>query len=58
VLARTADFVIVGTGIVGLALARELNRRRSGARIGVLEKEATLGRHGSGRNSGVIDSGL
>jgi L-2-hydroxyglutarate oxidase LhgO len=54
----TADFVVVGAGIVGLALARELKRRQAGARIVVLEKEATLGCHASGRNSGVLHSGI
>jgi L-2-hydroxyglutarate oxidase len=55
---RTADFVVVGAGIVGLALARELRRRRADAGIVVLEKEPAIGRHASGRNSGVLHSGI
>lgn len=54
----TADFIVVGAGIVGLAVARELKRRQPRSRILVLEKEAQLGRHASGRNSGVLHSGI
>lgn len=49
-------FVIVGTGIVGLAVARELALR--GDEVIVLEKEHRLAAHQTGRNSGVIHSGL
>jgi L-2-hydroxyglutarate oxidase len=52
------DFLVVGGGIVGLALARELKKRSPKARILVLEKEAGLGFHASGRNSGVLHSGI
>ncbi len=52
-----AEVVIVGGGIVGLSIARELASR--GARdILVLEKEEGLGRHASGRNSGVLHAGI
>jgi len=51
------DFVIVGGGIVGLTLARELARRHKG-RIAVLEKESDVGMHASGRNSGVVHAGI
>jgi L-2-hydroxyglutarate oxidase LhgO len=53
-----ADFLIVGGGLVGLALAHHLGRRFPGARAVVLEKEADLCTHQSGRNSGVIHSGI
>lgn len=52
------DFLIIGAGIVGLSIARELKRRHPSARILVLEKEASPGLHSSGRNSGVLHSGL
>lgn len=55
---KTADIVIVGAGIVGLALALELIKRDPGQKILVLEKESALGRHSSGRNSGVLHSGI
>jgi L-2-hydroxyglutarate oxidase LhgO len=52
------DFAIVGGGIVGLAIARALKVRRPDARIVVFEKEPTIGAHASGRNSGVLHSGI
>jgi len=55
---RKADFVIIGGGIVGVALARELLQRVKGSRIVILEKERELGLHASGRNSGVLHSGI
>lgn len=53
-----ADFVIIGAGVVGLTVARELKRREPNARVVVLEKEDRPGRHASGRNSGVLHSGI
>ncbi|RMH31065.1 MAG: L-2-hydroxyglutarate oxidase [Nitrospirae bacterium] len=52
------DFLIIGGGIVGLAIARELRARQPRASIAVLEKETELALHGSGRNSGVLHSGI
>ncbi|MDR0674620.1 MAG: L-2-hydroxyglutarate oxidase [Zoogloeaceae bacterium] len=52
------DFLIIGAGVIGLAVARELKRRHPAAAIVALEKEAAPGRHSSGRNSGVLHSGL
>ncbi len=52
------DCVVIGGGIVGLATAFTLSRRDSGLRIVVLEKEDGLARHQTGRNSGVIHSGI
>jgi L-2-hydroxyglutarate oxidase len=52
------DFCIIGGGIVGLATAHAILTRRPGASVMVLEKEATLGQHQTGRNSGVIHSGI
>lgn len=52
-----AEILIVGGGVVGLTLARELVARgREG--VVVLEKEPALGRHASGRNSGVLHAGI
>lgn len=55
---RSVDYLIVGGGIVGLTVARELRKRYPAASIVLLEKEAVLGRHASGRNSGVLHSGI
>jgi L-2-hydroxyglutarate oxidase len=52
------DFVIVGAGVVGLTVAYELSQRFPGASISVLDKEAGPGAHASGRNSGVLHSGI
>lgn len=52
------DHAIIGGGIVGLASARELCLQSPGARVVVIEKETTSARHQSGRNSGVIHSGI
>ena len=48
---RHCDLAIVGAGIVGLATARELQQRRPGARIVVLEREERVGAHQTGPNS-------
>src|SRR3984957_17175147 len=52
------DFCVVGGGIVGLATAREILRRRPGASLVLLEKEAELAAHQTGHNSGVIHAGV
>ena len=52
------DFVIIGAGIVGLTIARELKARFPSQTILILEKESEVGLHGSGRNSGVLHSGI
>jgi L-2-hydroxyglutarate oxidase len=52
------DVVVVGAGIVGLATAREILVRHPRLTLAVLDKEAAVGRHQTGHNSGVIHSGL
>ena len=52
------DILIVGGGIVGLAVARAARRRWPEASVTVLEKEGEVGLHGSGRNSGVLHAGF
>jgi L-2-hydroxyglutarate oxidase len=49
---------VIGAGIVGLAVARELGRRHPGAQIAVLEREATIGAHQTSHSSGVIHAGV
>jgi L-2-hydroxyglutarate oxidase LhgO len=56
-MAQTAEILIVGGGVVGLTLARELIARGHTG-IVILEKEGELGRHASGRNSGVLHAGI
>lgn len=52
------DHVVIGAGIVGLAVARELLMREPGSAVLLLEKEAQPAQHQSGRNSGVIHAGV
>ena len=52
------DLAIVGGGIVGLAVARELSRRNPRASVCVLERESQVGTHQTGHNSGVIHAGV
>lgn len=49
---------VVGGGIVGLAIARELTRRFPGREVVVLEKEDRLAAHQTGHNSGVVHAGI
>ena len=55
---RSADVAVVGAGILGLAVARTLIRRHPTLRLVVLDKEQEIARHQTGRNSGVIHSGI
>ncbi|MDP9023152.1 MAG: L-2-hydroxyglutarate oxidase [Actinomycetota bacterium] len=52
------DVAIVGGGIVGLATAYSIARRAPATRIVVVEKEAELASHQTGRNSGVVHAGI
>ncbi|MDI3422234.1 L-2-hydroxyglutarate oxidase [Streptomyces luteolus] len=52
------DVLVIGGGIVGLSTAYALTRTRPGTRVTVLEKEPGPARHQTGRNSGVIHSGI
>jgi L-2-hydroxyglutarate oxidase LhgO len=52
------DVVVVGCGLLGIAAARELLIRKPGISLAVLDKEASLGEHQTGHNSGVIHSGI
>jgi L-2-hydroxyglutarate oxidase len=52
------DIAVVGGGILGLATARELLRRRPDTSVEVLERESELARHQTGNNSGVVHAGI
>jgi (S)-2-hydroxyglutarate dehydrogenase len=54
----TCDVLVIGGGVIGLSIARELRRRRREARIVLIEKEPACGAHASGRNSGVLHAGF
>lgn len=55
---HSCDLVVVGGGIVGLAIAKAALEKDSKLRITILEKEPKLGLHSSGRNSGVLHTGV
>jgi (S)-2-hydroxyglutarate dehydrogenase len=55
---RRCDFVVVGGGILGLAVSRELLARHPGASLCVLERERRLAAHQTSHSSGVIHAGI
>jgi len=55
---QSFDVIVIGGGIVGLASAYSVLEQNAGLRLVVIEKENTLAAHQTGRNSGVIHSGL
>jgi len=55
---RSYDVVVIGAGIVGMAVSRELLSRYPRLRLAVLDKEPSVGQHQTGHNSGVLHSGI
>ena len=55
---NTCDFLVVGGGVIGLNIARELRRKHTDAKVVLIEKEEAPGLHASGRNSGVLHAGF
>jgi L-2-hydroxyglutarate oxidase LhgO len=53
-----SDFLVIGGGIIGLSIARELRKSFHGSRVVLIEKENHCGEHASGRNSGVLHAGF
>jgi len=54
----STDIAILGSGMVGMALAYQLNERYPELLITVIDKEPEIGKHSSGRNSGVLHAGI
>mgnify|MGYP001191901747 FL=1 len=52
------DFSIVGGGIIGVAIAYQIQKKYPNKNLAIFEKEKNLAMHQTGRNSGVIHSGL
>jgi L-2-hydroxyglutarate oxidase LhgO len=54
----TADFLIIGGGVIGLNIALQIRLRYPASKIVLIEKEPQCGMHASGRNSGVLHAGF
>lgn len=54
----STDFLVIGAGVIGLNVARELRRTFTDASVTVIDKEAQTGEHASGRNSGILHAGF
>ena len=50
--------IVIGSGIIGLSIANELRHKDPSSEILVIEKEQDVGKHASGRNSGVLHAGF
>lgn len=57
-MAITCDYLIVGGGVIGMAIARSLVRFFPNSSIIVVDKEPDVAQHASGRNSGVLHAGF
>ena len=57
-MSMRADLVVIGAGVVGLAIADAWLLRNPSSSVIVLEKESSLAEHASGRNSGVLHAGF
>ena len=52
------DAPIVGAGMMGLSIAWELLEKDSSLKIAIIEKDPDIGKHSSGRNSGILHAGI
>ncbi|NPD46749.1 L-2-hydroxyglutarate oxidase [Lentimicrobium sp. S6] len=52
------QYLIIGSGIIGLSIAKSLKEKSPDSDILMLEKESEVGTHASGRNSGVLHAGF
>jgi len=55
---RKTDILIIGGGVIGLSIARQLKHLYADSSVVILEKESACGLHASGRNSGVLHAGF
>jgi len=54
----TYDYLIVGSGVIGMTIAYKLKEMDTSLNIAIIDKESDTGKHASGRNSGVLHSGF
>ena len=57
-MSKPYDYLIIGSGIIGLAVAFEIKRKAPSARVLIIDKEESEAAHASGRNSGVLHAGF
>ena len=55
---KSCEIVIIGGGMVGLSLANQIVDRKLSDSVIIIDKESSLGKHSSGRNSGVLHAGI
>ena len=55
---KETDILIIGGGVIGVSIARELRERYPDTGITLIDKEPECGQHASGRNSGVLHAGF
>ena len=52
------DYLIVGAGIIGMTIAYKLKEKNDSCSIAIIDKEDSVAKHASGRNSGVLHAGF
>jgi L-2-hydroxyglutarate oxidase LhgO len=55
---KNYDYIIIGAGIIGMAIAKRIRECDAAASVLIVEKEEDVARHASGRNSGVLHAGF
>jgi len=55
---KTCDYLVIGAGVIGLAIAREILLQQPKVKVIIIDKENEVGLHASGRNSGVLHAGF
>lgn len=55
---KQTDFLIIGAGVIGVSIGNSLLDKYPKSRVVIVDKEAQLGAHASGRNSGVLHAGF
>ena len=57
-MSKRYDYLIIGSGIIGMTIAYELIEKNQNLKIAIIEKEEDVAKHASGRNSGVLHAGF
>jgi (S)-2-hydroxyglutarate dehydrogenase len=57
-MSKMYDYLIVGSGIIGMTIGYELIKENKNSKIAIIDKEEDVAKHASGRNSGVLHAGF